>query len=133
MIETFNTNIKNSGDRITASSVNIIQNGLDQIRSIWGLPNQGSKLAVIGEPCKADLVNTWITWLKFYSGRIGATHLTNGIASVRIGEPMVYRKIKEIYDTTQAVKNYCNRSECNYNECSQTESNGGECNGGECW
>lgn len=142
-IEVHNTEMKAAGEIATAASVNIIQTGLDEIKKLWGYPSAGSALAVTGEVCRASLINNWITWLKSYAGRMGATHLTNNIANVQVGELMRYSKIEEIYGATQSVKNYCNRaecnksecnkSECNRSECSSSESHGGECNGGECW
>ena len=142
-IEVHNAEMKAAGEIATAASVNIIQTGLDEIKNLWGYPSAGNALAVTGEVCRASLINNWITWLKSYAGRMGATHLTNNIANVQTGELMRYSKIQEIYGATQSVKNYCNRaecnksecnrSECNRGECSQTESHGGECNSGECW
>lgn len=142
-IEVHNVEMRATGEIATAASANIIQTGLDEIKNLWGYPSAGSALAVTGEVCRASLINNWITWLKSYAGRMGATHLTNNIANVQAGELMRYSKIQEIYGATQSVKNYCNRaecnksecnkSECNSSECSRTESHGGECNSGECW
>lgn len=129
-IETYNTEARAAGDLITAASVNIIQTGLDQIVSTWGTASAGSARAVTGEVCRASLLNNWITWLKTYSGRIGATSVTNGITNVAVGELMVQSKITQVYNATQSVKNWCNRSECNKSECNKSESNSMECNSG---
>lgn len=130
-IETYNVDARAIGDLITAASVNIIQTGLDQIVSTWGTASVGSARAVTGEVCRASLLNNWITWLKTYSSRIGATSVTNSITNVAIGDLMVQSKITQVYNATQSVKNWCNRSECNASECNRKESNLGECNGGE--
>lgn len=81
--------------------------------------------------CRASLLNNWITWLKTYSSRIGATSVTNSITNVAIGELMVQSKITQVYNATQSVKNWCNRSECNNSECNKKESNIGESNSSE--
>ena len=128
-IETFNIETRAAGDLITAASVNIIQDGLDQIVSSWGTASAGSTRAVKGEVCRASLMNNWISWLKTYASRIGATSVTNNIANVSVGELMKYSKITEVYNATQSVKNWCNRSECNTSECDRNESHGHECNG----
>ncbi|BBA51862.1 hypothetical protein FV113G1_22120 [Fusobacterium varium] len=130
-IETYNTEARAAGDIITAASVNIIQTGLDQIVSTWGTASAGSARAVTGEVCRASLFNNWITWLKTYSSRIGATSVTNSITNVAIGELMVQSKITQVYNATQSVKNWCNRSECNNSECNKKESNLGESNSNE--
>ena len=130
-IETYNVDARAVGDLITAASVNIIQTGLDQIVSTWGTASAGSARAVTGEVCRASLLNNWITWLKTYSSRIGATSVTNSITNVAVGDLMVQSKITQVYNATQSVKNWCNRSECNASECNKRESNLGECNGGE--
>lgn len=131
-IETYNVDARAAGDLITAASVNIIQTGLDQIVSTWGTASAGSARAVIGEVCRASLLNNWITWLKTYSSRIGSTSVTNSITNVAVGELMVQSKITQVYNATQSVKNWCNRSECNKSECNKSESNSMECNrGGE--
>lgn len=130
-IETYNTEARAAGDLITAASVNIIQTGLDQIVSTWGTASAGSTRAVIGEVCRASLLNNWITWLKTYSSRIGATSVTNSITNVAIGELMLQSKITQVYNATQSVKNWCNRSECNNSECNKKESNLGESNSNE--
>lgn len=131
IIETHNIESRATGDLITASSVNIIQDGLDQIVSLWGTASAGSARAVKGEVCRASLLNNWISWLKTYASRIGATSVTNNIANVSVGELMRYSKITEVYNATQSVKNWCNRSECNSSECNKNESNGLESNTGE--
>ena len=74
-----NAEMKAAGEIATAASVNIIQTGLDEIKNLWGYPSAGNALAVTGEVCRASLINNWITWLKSYAGRMGATHLTNNI------------------------------------------------------
>lgn len=130
-IETYNTEARAAGDIITAASVNIIQTGLDQIVSTWGTASAGSAKAVIGDVCRASLLNNWITWLKTYSSRIGATSVTNSITNVAIGDLMVQSKITQVYNATQSVKNWCNRSECNNSECNKKESNLGESNSSE--
>ena len=130
-IETYNTEARAAGDIITAASVNIIQTGLDQIVSTWGTASAGSARAVTGEVCRASLLNNWITWLKTYSSRIGATSVTNSITNVVIGDLMVQSKINQVYNATQSVKNWCNRSECNNSECNKKESNLGESNSSE--
>lgn len=130
-IETYNVDARAVGDLITAASVNIIQTGLDQIVSTWGTASVGSARAVTGEICRASLLNNWITWLKTYSSRIGATSVTNSITNVAVGELMVQSKITQVYNATQSVKNWCNRSECNASECNRRESNSGESNSGE--
>jgi|GEM_PF-5920122 len=130
-IETYNTEARAAGDLITAASVNIIQTGLDQIVSTWGTASAGSARAIIGDVCRASLLNNWITWLKTYSSRIGATSVTNSITNVAIGELMVQSKITQVYNATQSVKNWCNRSECNNSECNKKESNLGESNSSE--
>lgn len=130
-IETYNTEARAAGDLITAASVNIIQTGLDQIVSTWGTASAGSARAIIGDVCRASLLNNWITWLKTYSSRIGATSVTNSITNVAIGELMVQSKIIQVYNATQSVKNWCNRSECNNSECNKKESNLGESNSSE--
>lgn len=122
-IETFNVETKAAGDLITAASVNIIQDGLDQIVSSWGTASAGSARAVRGEICRASLMNNWIAWLKTYASRIGATSVTNNITNVSVGELMRYSKITEVYNATQTIKNWCNRSECNTNESQYHESN----------
>lgn len=127
-IEAYNTEARAAGDIITAASVNIIQTGLDQVVSTWGTASAGSARAVIGEVCRASLFNNWITWLKTYSSRIGATSVTNSITNIAIGELMVQSKITQVYNATQSVKNWCNRSECNKSECNKSESNRSECN-----
>lgn len=126
MIETYNT--KASGDKITASSVNIIQDGLDQIVSTWGTASAGSARASVGGKCNASLINNWIAWLKTYASRIGATSVTNSLSNVSVGSKMSYSTIPTIYNATQSVKNWCNRSECNKSECNSSECNSGECN-----
>ena len=131
-IETYSIDTRAAGDIITAASVNIIQTGLDQIVSTWGTASAGSARAVTGEVCRASLLNNWITWLKTYSSRIGSTSVTNSITNVAVGELMVQSKITQVYNATQSVKNWCNRSECNKSECNKSESNKSECNrGGE--
>ncbi|WP_278538647.1 hypothetical protein [Fusobacterium varium] len=130
-IEAYNTEARAAGDLITAASVNIIQTGLDQIVSTWGTTSAGSARAVTGEVCRASLLNNWITWLKTYSSRIGATSVTNSITNVTVGELMVQSKITQVYNATQSVKNWCNRSECNASECNKSECNKGESNSGE--
>ncbi|WP_462425328.1 hypothetical protein [Fusobacterium varium] len=130
-IEAYNTEARAAGDLITAASVNIIQTGLDQIVSTWGTASAGSARAVTGEVCRASLLNNWITWLKTYSSRIGATSVTNSITNVTVGELMVQSKITQVYNATQSVKNWCNRSECNASECNKSECNKGESNSGE--
>lgn len=130
-IETYNTEARAAGDLITAASVNIIQTGLDQIVSTWGTASAGSARAITGDVCRASLLNNWITWLKTYSSRIGATSVTNSITNVAIGELMVQSKITQVYNATQSVKNWCNRSECNNSECNKKESNLGESNSSE--
>lgn len=130
-IETYNTEARAAGDLITAASVNIIQTGLDQIVSTWGTASVGSARAITGDVCRASLLNNWITWLKTYSSRIGATSVTNSITNVAIGELMVQSKITQVYNATQSVKNWCNRSECNNSECNKKESNIGESNSSE--
>lgn len=127
-IEAYNTEARAAGDLITAASVNIIQTGLDQIVSTWGTASAGSARAVTGEVCRASLFNNWVTWLKTYSSRIGATSITNSITNVTVGELMVQSKITQVYNATQSVKNWCNRSECNKSECNKNESNRSECN-----
>lgn len=132
-IETYNVDARAAGDLITAASVNIIQTGLDQIVSTWGTASAGSARAVTGEVCRASLLNNWIAWLKTYATRIGATSITNSITNVSVGELMKQNKITEVYNATQSVKIWCNRSECNKSESNKKESNSGECNsGGEC-
>lgn len=130
-IETFNIETKAAGDLITAASVNIIQDGLDQIVSSWGTASAGSARAVRGEICRASLMNNWIAWLKTYASRIGATSVTNNITNVSVGELMRYSKITEVYNATQSVKNWCNRAECNTSETQYSESNVAECMQGE--
>ena len=130
-IETYNIDTRAAGDLITAASVNIIQTGLDQIVSTWGTASAGSARAITGDVCRASLLNNWITWLKTYSSRIGATSVTNSITNVAIGELMVQSKITQVYNATQSVKNWCNRSECNNSECNKKESNIGESNSSE--
>lgn len=130
-IETYNVDARAVGDLITAASVNIIQTGLDQIVSTWGTASVGSARAVTGEVCRASLLNNWITWLKTYSSRIGATSVTNSITNVAIGDLMLQSKITQVYNATQSVKNWCNRSECNASECNKSECNRGESNSGE--
>lgn len=130
-IETYNVDARAVGDLITAASVNIIQTGLDQIVSTWGTASAGSARAVTGEVCRASLLNNWITWLKTYATRIGATSITNSITNVSVGDLMVQSKITQVYNATQSVKNWCNRSECNASECNKRESNSGESNSGE--
>lgn len=122
-IETFNIATKAAGDLITAASVNLIQDGLDQIVSLWGTASAGSARAVKGEVCRASLMNNWILWLKTYASRIGAISVTNNIANVSTEELMKYSKITEVYNATQTIKNWCNRSECNTNESQYHESN----------
>ena len=122
-IETYNVEARGAGEIATASSVNIIQDGLDQIVSTWGTASAGSARAVTGEVCRASLINNWITWLKTYARRVGATSVTNSIANVSVGELMKYSKITEVYNATQSVKNWCNRSESNSSECNISESN----------
>lgn len=130
-IEAYNTEARAAGDLITAASVNIIQTGLDQIVSTWGTASAGSARAITGDVCRASLLNNWITWLKTYSSRIGATSVTNSITNVAVGELMVQSKITQVYNATQSVKNWCNRSECNASECHKSESNSMESNSGE--
>lgn len=130
-IEAYNTEARAAGDLITAASVNIIQTGLDQIVSTWGTASAGSARAVTGEVCRASLFNNWITWLKTYSSRIGATSVTNSITNVAIGDLMIQSKVTQVYNATQSVKNWCNRSECNAKECNKGESNSGESNSSE--
>ena len=130
-IETYNVDARTAGDLITAASVNIIQTGLDQIVSTWGTASAGSARAVTGEVCRASLINNWITWLKTYATRIGATSVTNSITNVAVGDLMVQSKITQVYNATQSVKNWCNRSECNGAECNKSECNLSECNSGE--
>lgn len=127
-IEVHNIEMKAAGTIATAASVNIIQAGLDEITKLWGYPSAGSALAVKGEVCRASLINNWITWLKNYSSRMGATAITNSIANVQVGELMKYSKIQEVYSATQSLKNYCNRAECNKSECHKSECNRSECN-----
>lgn len=130
-IETYNVEARGAGEIATASSVNIIQDGLDQIVSLWGTASAGSARAVTGEVCRASLINNWITWLKTYASRVGATSVTNNIANVSVGELMKYSKITEVYNATQSVKNWCNRSESNSSECNKRESNAHESNNTE--
>lgn len=130
-IETYNTEARAAGDLITAASVNIIQTGLDQIVSTWGTASAGSARAITGDVCRASLLNNWITWLKTYSSRIGATSVTNSITNVAIGDLMIQSKVTQVYNATQSVKNWCNRSECNNSECNKKESNIGESNSSE--
>lgn len=130
-IEAYNTEARAAGDLITAASVNIIQTGLDQIVSTWGTASAGSARAVTGEVCRASLFNNWITWLKTYSSRIGATSITNSITNVAIGDLMIQSKVTQVYNATQSVKNWCNRTECNASECNRSESNSMESNSGE--
>ncbi|RGY64532.1 hypothetical protein DXA30_08160 [Fusobacterium ulcerans] len=130
-IETYNTEARAAGDIITAASVNIIQTGLDQIVSTWGTTSAGSARAVTGEVCRASLFNNWITWLKTYSSRIGATSITNSITNVAIGDLMIQSKVTQVYNATQSVKNWCNRAECNASECNRIESNTSESNSNE--
>ena len=130
-IEAYNTEARAAGDLITAASVNIIQTGLDQIVSTWGTASAGSARAVTGEVCRASLFNNWITWLKTYSSRIGATSITNSITNVAIGDLMIQSKVTQGYNATQSVKNWCNRAECNASECNRSESNSMESNSGE--
>lgn len=130
-IETYNVEARGAGEIATASSVNIIQDGLDQIVSIWGTASAGSARAVTGEVCRASLINNWIAWLKTYASRFGATSVTNNIANVSVGELMKYSKITEVYNATQSVKNWCNRSESNSSECNRGESNSHESNNTE--
>lgn len=129
MIETYNS--KAVGDKITTESINIIQDGLDQIVNTWGTASAGSARAVKGGVCRTSLINNWIAWLKTYSSRIGSTSVTNNIANVSVGELMRYSKITEVYNATQSVKNWCNRSECNSRESNSGESNSGESNNSE--
>ena len=131
-IETYNTEARAAGDLITAASVNIIQTGLDQIVSTWGTASAGSARAITGDVCRASLLNNWITWLKTYSSRIGATSVTNSITNVAIGDLMIQSKVTQVYNATQSVKNWCNRAECNASECNKSECNsGGESNNTE--
>lgn len=130
-IEAYNTEARAAGDLITAASVNIIQTGLDQIVSTWGTASAGSARAVTGEVCRASLFNNWITWLKTYSSRIGATSITNSITNVAIGDLMIQSKVTQVYNATQSVKNWCNRAECNASECNRIESNTSESNSNE--
>lgn len=131
-IEVNNLDMKTAGSIATTESVNIIQTGLDEIVKLWGYPSAGSALAVKGEVCRASLINNWITWLKSYATRMGATSITNSITNVETGELMKYSKIQEIYGATQSLKNYCNRAECNKSECNySSESNGYESSSGE--
>ena len=126
------------GSPITANSVNIIQNTLNEITSLWGIPSSGQQTAKPGEITRASLINTWISWLKSYSGRIGCSNLTNSIANVNAGEPMRETKINEINSSAINVRNHCNRAECNDSECQYSEccndweSQNSECSYSEC-
>lgn len=118
---------------VTDSSVNRIQDGLDEICELWNLDSVGSKRVAKGEACKASVINDWLYWLDSYRGIIGVGR--NDIIEVNEVEPGTIMRIKtidDIYDNTQTVKNWCNRTECNEYECNEYECNNYECNDAEC-
>ena len=130
--------IRAVGSPVTANSVNIIQNTLNEITNLWGIPSSGQQTATVGEATRATLINTWISWLKSYSSRIGCSNLTNSITNVSAGEPMRETKINEINSSAINVRNHCNRAECNDSECQYSEccndweSQNSECSYSEC-
>lgn len=131
-IETYNSKFPIPGEKIKAESVNIIQDGLNEITSLWGISNEGNQTAVSGEPCRALLIQTWFQWLRSYANRIGAAGVLENIRVPVTGNSMLASEITEIYNATQIVKNWCNRSECNNSECNRNECNRNECHIGEC-
>lgn len=131
-----NEEIKNreirSDKLISDTSVNIIQDGLDQIVSLWGYPSSGSYRVSKGEITRSTVLNNWLSWLRSYASRMGSTSVISNLTDVKVGDIMVESKIIDIYNGTQNVKNWCNRSECNTSECNSSECNKSECNNGEC-
>lgn len=120
-----------SGNLISNTSVNIIQDGLDQIRSLWGYSSAGSYRVSKGEIVRASVLNNWLSWLRSYASRMGSSSAISNLSGVNIGDLMVESKIIDIYNGTQKVKNWCNRSECNTSECNKRECNRSECSSGE--
>lgn len=118
---------------VTDTSVNRIQDGLDEITNIWGIPSAGSQRVQKYDICRASVINTWLSWINRYSSSIGIdpSNLTT-ISEVHPGEPMNLGVIDKIYDNTQIIKNWCNRSECDTEECDTIECNEHECNTYEC-
>lgn len=120
------------GEEITPEAFNEIQKGLDDIVFTWGLPKQGSHEVGI-ETITAKVMNDWITWLKYYAGRVGASSITNGISGVTAGVTQITAsKINQVVDASKLVVSYCNRTECNGYECNKSETQRDECNDSEC-
>lgn len=116
------------GGILTDTSVNIIQDGLDEIKNTWGYPSAGSYKVSKGEKCNASIINNWLSWLKSYASRMGSTSLVSGIDNVSPSEVITQSKLDQINNGIQSVKNYCNRSECNKSECNRYECNRSESN-----
>ena len=131
-IETDNSKLPIPGEEIKAESVNVIQDGLSEIISLWNISSEGVQNAVQGEPCKALLIQTWFQWLRSYAERIGAVAVLNDIKIPVAGDLMYAKEIVDIYNATQTVKNWCNRDECNNSECNKDECHNSECNRDEC-
>lgn len=118
---------------VTDSSVNRIQDGLDEICELWNLDPVGSKRVTKGELCKASVINDWLYWLDSYRGLIGIGIVDIiEVNEVEPGTIMKINTIDDIYDNTQTIKNWCNRAECNEYECNNYECNDAECDDYEC-
>ena len=125
--------LKSKGSIVTPSSVNKIQDGLDQICQLWGLSSVGSKRVSSGEACRASVVNDWMSWLRRYQSSIGVPDGNlRPMNNVQVGSIMTYNPIDDVYANTQTVSNWCNRSECNTSECNKSECDRVECNTTEC-
>lgn len=125
-----------SNEIIRPDAVNIIQDGLDNIVNAWGGRcggSRGSKRVTTNEIATMQLINTWISWLRFYANNIGANQLMNGLNEVVPDTLLRKNLIDDIYSRTANVVNYCNRSECNRSECNKHEcDHWGESDQGEC-
>lgn len=124
-----------SNEIIRKDSVNKIQDGLDNIVRNWGNSSggsRGSRKVSQNEIASREIINTWISWLRFYANNIGANHLLNNINEIAPDTLLRKNLIDDIYARTVSIVNHCNRSECNKKECNKRESNKLECDrGGE--
>lgn len=120
------------GHYITASSFNEIQSALDYITLNWALPVQGTHICKKGDFIRASILNNYISWLKYYAGRVGATSETNHLTHVTAGSSKIYASyIEEIKRRAYNVASHCNMRECNGYECNIGECNYGESNSSE--
>lgn len=117
---------------VTNTSVNRIQDGLDEITSIWGLNSLGSQRVQKNDICRASVINTWLSWINRYRSHVGVDqNRLKYVSEVHPGDPMNLNIIDTMYDNTQIIKNWCNRIECNSDECNSDECNDDECDDGE--